>query len=479
MARPFRVYEMSSYFSQADRLFRSRAIPALLDYVRIKSLSPAFDPNWEQTGEIAKAMELMKSWAEGAAIPGLASRVSSLEGRTPALIIEVPGTRDDLGSVLIYGHLDKQPAEGPWLHSNDPFEAVVVEDAIFGRGVADDGYSCFAAVTGLEVLSTEGKDYPKVIILIEASEESGSPDLEYHIEEISSELQDLRLVVCLDSGGLDFERLWVTSSLRGNLVVTIDVKVLEQGVHSGSAGGVVPSSFRILRSLLSAIEDAETGKVLPKWLNSEIPSLFVDRSIELDRQLNDPLAKAFPSVAGLKLIGESGSERILNQTWRPSLALTGIEGIPDVQSGGNVLRSHTKAKISLRIPPDVNAEKSLEKLVDLLESQSSEGAEVTVQAEAPAQGWLAPQPTAWVREALDSASMEAFSKAAGFCGEGGSIPFLATLGSKFPLAQLVATGALGPGSNHHGPDESLRVPMAVAVSVAVAHLLSNTASSKA
>ncbi len=470
---------MSSFFSQADISFRSRAVPTLLDYVRIKSLSPAFDPRWEQTGEIAKAMDLIKSWAEGADIPGLSARVSSLKGRTPALVIEVPGTRADLGSVLIYGHLDKQPAVGPWLHGDDPFEAVVVQDAIFGRGVADDGYSCFAAITGVEVLSAEGKDYPKVVILIEASEESGSPDLEYHLEEIQGDLKDLRLVVCLDSGGLDFERLWVTSSLRGNLVVTIDVKVLEQGVHSGSAGGVVPSSFRILRSLLSAIEDAETGRILPEWLNSEIPDLYVDRSVELDQQLNDPLAKAFPSVAGLKLMGESGSERILNQTWRPSLALTGIEGIPDVQSGGNVLRSHTKAKISLRIPPDVDAEKSLEKLVELLESQSSEGAEVIVQTEAPAQGWLAPEPIAWVKEALDSASLEAFSRPVGFCGEGGSIPFLSTLGSKFPLAQVVATGALGPGSNHHGPDESLRIPMAVAVSAAVAHLLSNAASSKA
>ncbi len=467
---------MSTFLSQVNESFRSRAIPTLLEYVGIRSLSPAFEPEWEKVGEIERAIDLIKSWVEGAEIPGLTTRVSRLKGKTPALVVEVPGTREGLGSVLVYGHLDKQPAEGPWSNGDDPFSAVLVQDAIFGRGVADDGYSCFAAITGLEVLAKEGKDYPRVVVLIEASEESGSPDLEYHLEAIEKDLQDLRLVLCLDSGGLDFERLWVTSSLRGNLVVTIDVKVLEQGVHSGSAGGVVPSSFRILRSLLSELEEASTGKVLPEWLNSEIPSLYVDRAIELDRQLDDPLAKAFPVVAGLNLLGRSGSDRILNQTWRPALALTGIEGIPEVHSGGNVLRSHTKAKISLRIPPNVDAEEALKKLVELLEGQPAEGAQVVVEVESPAQGWLALEPTDWVREALDAASMEAFSRPAGFCGEGGSIPFLATLSSKFPHAQVVATGALGPGSNHHGPDESLRIPMAVAVAGAVAHLVSNATS---
>ncbi len=461
---------MESFFDAVNESFRSHALPALIEFVSIKSLSPAFDPAWQSSGEIERALAHLAVWAESRPLPGISVRASRIEGLTPALVVEIPAANGGSGTVLMYGHMDKQPATAPWANGTDPFEAVVAEDSVFGRGVADDGYALFAALTGLGAVISRGLPSPRCVVLIEASEESGSPDLDAHVEVLAPELGDVGLVVCLDSGGLDFERLWVTTSLRGNLVVTVDVEVLAHGVHSGSAGGVVPSSFRILRSLLDRVEDASSGEILPGFLNVEIPEFHREQALALDQELHDPLSRAFPAVEGMELMGAGGAERILAQTWRPSLAFTGIEGVPDIASGGNVLRPHTKAKVSLRLPPTVDAAEAQEELVRLLASDPPYGAKVRVEAEAPAQGWVAPDPTGWLAEALDDASRDGFGRPAGYCGEGGSIPFLATLGVRFPAAQFVATGVLGPGSNAHGPDESLHIPAAVGVSVAVAHL---------
>ncbi len=466
---------VESFFDAVNDSFRTHALPALAEYVSIKSLSPAFDPEWAVHGEIDRAMAHLAAWAEACPIPGITVSASRIEGITPALVVEIPAAHGGTGTVLMYGHMDKQPASAPWANGSDPFKAVVAGDSIFGRGVADDGYALFAALTGVAELHQRGIPSPRCVVLIEASEESGSPDLDAHVEALAPWLGEVGLVVCLDSGGLDFERLWVTTSLRGNLVVTIDVEVLEYGVHSGSAGGVVPSSFRILRSLLERVEDSATGAILPAFLNAEIPEFHRRQAEALDRELDDPLAQAFPLVEGMQLMGASGAERLLAQTWCPSLAFTGIEGVPDIPSGGNVLRARTKGKISLRLPPSVDAPAAQRALVELLSADPPYGARVTVEAEAPAQGWVAPEPGGWLADALDQGSRDGFGRPAGYCGEGGSIPFLATLGARFPNAQFVATGVLGPGSNAHGPDESLRIPAAVGVSVAVAHLVAAAA----
>jgi acetylornithine deacetylase/succinyl-diaminopimelate desuccinylase-like protein len=448
------------------------ALPTIMEYVKVRCLSPAFDQGWESHGEIDRAVDLYRSWAEYQAIDGATVWVSEIPGRTPALVIDVPGTYDSTQTVLLYGHLDKQPAVAPWRDGTDPFEAVQRGDRIYGRGVADDGYAMFAALAGIQAARRSGGAVPRCVVFIEASEESGSPDLDAHLEKILPSLGEVGLVVCLDSGGLDFERLWITTSLRGNLVLTVSVKVLEHGVHSGSASGVVPSSFRVLRALLSRVEDESTGDLKLPILTPEVPEFYLDKAQALEEELGDPLGKAFPVVEGLSLMGDSGSDRLVRQTWRGALSVTGIEGVPEIESGGNVLRSYTKAKLSFRLPPNVDAQAAQDEIVRVLTVDPPYGAEVVVETETPAQGWVAPLPAPWLAKALDEASLLAFGKPVGYCGEGGTIPFLYTLGAKFPKAEFVATGVLGPGSNAHGPDESLSIPTAQGVSVAVAKILS-------
>lgn len=453
-----------------DRIWEEAALPALAEYTRIPCLSPAFDPDWEGAGHLARAARLLARWCAERPVPGTTVEVVARPGLTPVLLVEAGG--DAPGSVLVYGHLDKQPPQGTWREGLGPYEPVRDGDRFYGRGTADDGYAVFAAMAALEALAASGAALPRVTVLIEASEESGSPDLPAHLDALAGRLGRPDLVVGLDSGCLTYDRLWCTSSLRGNLVLTVRVDVLTEGVHSGLAGGVVPSSFRILRQLLSRVEDERTGAVLLPELRAEIPPAHRSALEAVGAALPDAVAAELPTVPGLVLGGTTAAERLAAKAWAPSLSFVGIDGVPPVVEGGNVLRPYTTAKLSVRLPPPVDAARAAAALAAALTRDPPHGARVTVESEAAAGGWVAPEPEPWVAGALARASTECFGQPAATYGEGGTIPFLPALAERFPGIQLVATGVLGPGSNAHGPNELLHLPMAKAVTVAMAALVS-------
>lgn len=455
---------------QVDRIWEEAVLPALADYTRVPCLSPAFDPAWEANGHLGRAARLLAAWCAARPVPGTTVEVVEPPGLTPVLLVEAEGNAP--GSVLVYGHLDKQPPQGTWREGLGPFEPVRDGDRLYGRGTGDDGYAVFAALAALEALASSGAPRPRVTVLIEASEESGSPDLPAHLDALADRLGRPDLVVGLDSGCLTYDRLWCTSSLRGNLVVTVRVDVLTEGVHSGLAGGVVPSSFRILRQLLSRVEDERTGAVLLPELRAEVPPAHRAALEEVARDLPDAAAAELPTVPGLVLGGATAAERLLAKAWAPSLSFIGIDGVPPVLEAGNVLRPFTTAKLSVRLPPPVDAGRAAAALAAALTREPPEGTLVTVETEAAAGGWVAPDPEPWVADALRDASTACFGRPAATYGEGGTIPFLPALAERFPGIQLVATGVLGPGSNAHGPNEFLHLPMAKAVTVAVAALVS-------
>jgi acetylornithine deacetylase/succinyl-diaminopimelate desuccinylase-like protein len=303
--------------------------------------------------------------------------------------------------------------------------------------------------------------------MIEASEESGSPDLSAYVAHLNDRIGRPSLVICLDSGGLSYDRLWLTSSLRGNLVVTVRCDVLTEGIHSGTGGGVVPSSFRILRRIMSRIEDEATGAILlPELRGSGIPA---EHRANLEAIAVEFPDSALPTVDGLRLLTPDAVERLTARTWAAALEVTGMDGIPASRDGGNVLRPFTTLKFSLRLPPDVDAQAATDALISAI--ATDEGAHITIDMEPPANGWIAPPLDDGIRATLSRVSQERFGREAGSVGEGGSIPFLSNLQKGFPGVQFVATGVLGPHSNAHGPNESLHIPMAKAVTHAVAELL--------
>jgi acetylornithine deacetylase/succinyl-diaminopimelate desuccinylase-like protein len=456
-----------------EGLWEEDVLPALADYTTLPCLSPAFDPDWSAHGAIAEAATRLADWVARRPVPGTSVELVEFPGRTPVLLVEADATADDIdqGTVLVYGHFDKQPPQGTWRDGLDPFRAVREGPRLYGRGTADDGYSIFATLVALEALAAAGRRHERVVALIESSEESGSPDLPGHLDRLAGRIGRPDLVICLDSGCLTYDRLWVTTSLRGNLVVTVRAEVLTEGLHSGVAGGIVPSSFRVLRQLLSRLEDEATGEIRLQALHADVPATHDAALRAVAAELPGAVSAELPVVPGLRLAGADEGDRLVARAWHPALALTGMDGVPAGRNAGNVLRPWTAATMSLRLPPSVDAAAAADAVVAALATDPPEGAGVQVEVGTPADGWLAPEPEPWLTAALERASTVAFGRPPSFYGEGGTIPFLSALGRRFPGVQFAATGVLGPQSNAHGPNEFLHLPMAKGLTVAVAELI--------
>ena len=445
-------------------------VPTLTDYIKIPNKSPAFEPAWASLGHMDRAVELIRGWCESQKIEGLTVEVVRLEGRTPLIYMEVPGDRED-DCVLLYGHLDKQPEMTGWFEHLGPWKPVMEGDKLYGRGGADDGYAAFASLTAIRALKEHGGKHARCVVLIEGCEESGSFDLPFYIDHLKDRIGNPSLVVCLDSGCGNYEQLWCTTSLRGMAAGTLTVNILHEGVHSGDASGVVPSSFRILRQLISRIEDEKTGAMLSKAFYVDIPQQRIDQARTCAQVLGPDMYQRFPWSGSPGPMTRDLTEVVLNRTWRPFLAVTGMGGIPAIQDAGNVLRPYTAVKLSLRLPPTCDAPAATETLQRLLTEDPPYGARVEFHAEASATGWNAPELAPWLGQAIEEASQKFFNKAAVYMGEGGTIPFMAMLGERFPKAQFMITGVLGPKSNAHGPNEFLHIPTGKRLTGAVAHVL--------
>ncbi len=454
-----------------DRLWDDAIVPTLVDYIRIPNKSPAYDPDWQAHGHMRDAVALFERWAREkiADFPGASLDVVQLPGRTPLIFIELPGDLD--GTILLYGHLDKQPEMKGWADGTGPWTPVIRDDKLYGRGGADDGYAMFAALAALLALKEQNVPRARAVIIIEACEESGSYDLPFYVGHLASRIGEPSLVICLDSGCGDYKRLWLTTSLRGNTAGVLSVRVLTEGVHSGSASGIVPSSFRILRQLLNRLEDENTGDIVPKEFYVSIPQHRIAQAQKAAQVLGSTVYDEFPFAGGTAPVVRDLSELILNRTWRPQLAVTGMDGLPPPPNAGNVMLPDTIAKLSLRLPPTLPAGKVDGTLKTLFESNPPYGAEVRFENEPAMTGWDAPALAPWLERAVENASQAMFSAPPAYMGEGGSIPFMAMLGEKFPKTQFVVTGVLGPHSNAHGPNEFLHIPTGKRVSACIALII--------
>ncbi len=470
---------MTLDFEAADRLiaetWRDELIPRLEEYIAIPALSPAFDADWKQSGHIDRAVDLVEGWMKSRPIAGMTVWRQELDGLTPVVLAEIepfgPQGRSDAGTTVLYGHLDKQPEMEGWRDDLSPWTPVREGDRLYGRGGADDGYAAFASLTAIEAVQASGGSHGRLMVLIEASEESGSTDLPAHVDALADRLGEVELVVCLDSGCANYETLWLTSSLRGMVEGTLDIKIVEEGLHSGGVGGVVPSSFRIARILLDRVERAETGELLLDGATVEIPDYRAAEAKATADFLGDDAIETVPYVQGAGPAVDDPVDALLAKTWQPSLSYIGADGMPPVAIAGNVLRPGTALKLSLRVPPTADPDQVLNELSEVLESDPPYGAQIAFTDTGSAAGWNAPDLAPWLRSALEAASTRQFGQAMQLYGEGGTIPFMGMLGEKFPKAQFVVTGVLGPESNAHGPNEFLDVAFAEKLTCCLAEVL--------
>jgi acetylornithine deacetylase/succinyl-diaminopimelate desuccinylase-like protein len=450
-----------------QRKWQDDVLPTLTRYIEIPAKSPGFDANWAANGHIDRAVALIEEWGRHRPIEGLTVETFRIPGRTPVMLLDVPGTSPE--TVLLYGHCDKQPEMVGWDDGLGPWKAVRRGDRLYGRGAQDDGYAVFCALTAIEAVQRAGVPHARCLVLIEASEESGSPDLPAYMEQLASRIGEPDLVICLDSGCGNYDQLWGTTSLRGIVSGLLTVEVLTEGVHSGAASGIVPSSFRIARQLLSRLEDEKTGAVAQDF-HVEIPPARAAEAREVAGLLGADIAGRFPLVEGMRYAQDDPVALLLAGTWKPALAIIGAAGLPAPADGGNVLRPQTSLKLSLRIPPTLDADRASQRMTEILEADPPYGAKVRFRSSG-SPGWDAPATQPWLLEAVHDASRRHFGRPAMFNGLGGSIPFMAMLGERFPRAQFFITGTGGPGSNAHGPNEFLHVPFAERLTACVADLI--------
>jgi len=444
-------------------------VPQLVEYIRIPAKSPHFDSAWEANGHIEKVIRLAEAWVRQQPVRGLALEIVRLPGRTPVLYFNVPGVGER--TVLLYGHLDKQPEMTGWRDGLGPWKPVIEDGKLYGRGGADDGYAVFASLSAIAALQAQGIPHARCVGLIETCEESGSYDLPSYLELLAPRMGRVDFVIGLDSGCGDYERLWATTSLRGLAGGKLTVEVLTEGVHSGDASGVVPSSFRIARRLLDRLEDASSGYILPAAFHTPIPEERAGQARAASLIMGESTIRKYPFAGGTEPMVADHAEALLNRTWRPALSVVGADGFPAIADAGNVLRPKTSLKLSLRLPPPVDGPNASRALKSLLEADPPYGATVRFDANEGGTGWNAPPTATWLERAIDAASSTFYAKHAAAMGEGGTIPFMAMLGKHFSDAQFLITGVLGPKSNAHGPNEFLHLPYAKKLTACVATVI--------
>jgi acetylornithine deacetylase/succinyl-diaminopimelate desuccinylase-like protein len=477
---PAAVLDSAQALSQVSAQWDGDIVRQITDYIAIPAKSPGFDPEWAAHGYIETVMRNAAAWVEAQKVQGLTLEVIRLPGRTPVLFFEVAATKAESSqTVLMYGHLDKQPEFNGWRGDLGPWTPKYEDGKLYGRGGADDGYAVYASIAAVQALKAQDKPHPRIVGLIETCEESGSYDLLPYVDALRPRLGDVSLVICLDSGAGNYDQLWLTTSLRGMVSGTLKVQILTEGVHSGDASGLVPSSFRIMRQVLDRLEDSRTGRLLPESFHCEIPAERLGQAKATAAILGEEVYKRFPwahwdcagSTAFALPTTTDPVQALINRTWTPTLSVTGAEGFPALQDAGNVLRPYTAFKLSLRLPPLVDAAAAVQELKTLLEDNAPYQAKVTFESNGGASGWNAPSTAPWFERALNAASQAHFGAPVGYIGQGGTIPLMNMLSQGFPKAQMMVCGVLGPKSNAHGPNEFLHVPYAKRLTAAVAEVM--------
>ena len=455
-----------------DTAWDDSIVPELCNYVRIPNKSPLFDPQWEQHGHMERAVQLLANWCRRQPIAGMSLKIARLPGRTPLIFIDVPGGGD---TVLLYGHLDKQPEFTGWHEGLGPWEPVIRDGRLYGRGAADDGYAVFSSLTAIAALQAQRIPHARCVVMIEACEESGSVDLPAHVQALAARIGTPTLVVCLDAEAGDYDRLWLTTSLRGNIVGTLDIQILTEGVHSGAGSGIAASCFDVLRQLLSRLSDAGTGELKLDELKAAVPEERRRQIAATAQVLGDSVAARMPFAPGVRPISTDPAELLLNSTWKPTLTVTGIDGLPAVGNAGNVLAPRLSLKLSFRLPPTAHAARAAAAIRRTLESDPPYNARISFTSGADSVGWNAPPLEPWLEQAMQEASQACFGRAGMSMGVGGTIPFMAMLGERFPDTQFLVTGVLGPHSNAHGPNEFLHIDYAKRLTAAVAQVIARHA----
>ena len=447
-------------------------IKGLQEFVRVENLTPMVDPEYATNGLVQKAMECVDKWIQGLNIIGLKRHVIHPEGLNPLVVYVVEPSEGCTKNIMMYGHLDKQPYGPGWEEGLSPTDPIIRGDFMYGRGSCDDGYSAFACMLAVKALQESGAKWPRVVLTLETEEESGSPCLLALLKEAEPLIGKPDAMFCMDSGALDYEQLWLTSSLRGVCIVELTVEGGKAGYHSGETGGIIPETFRVVRQLLNRLDDPETGEVC-KEFQVEVPDFKRQEAKFIAGKYGDKIYNKFDVHPGVQYMSQDNVEELyLNKAWRPNLSITGADGLPPCGIAGNVLRPKTTVKCSMRLVPTFDAHQANQIFEEKLTKNVPYNAKVTLKGGHAGSGWCQKQLEPWLQTAFEQSAQKFFDGTpVGTFGEGGSIPFLKELERKYPATQIVALGCCGPESNIHGPNEKINLVYVKKIIKTLGHLL--------
>lgn len=436
----------------------NQVMPALQKFIEVPNLSRSYDPQWDQNGLMQQACQLCISYAKDLGVKGLELELHEIPGKTPMLFGVVDATvTQNAKTLMFYGHIDKQPhlTEG-WREGLHPTKPVIEKGLLFGRGGVDDGYNFFTVVSMIKTLQDNGIPHDRLVLFFETDEESSSRDIVFWVDHLKERIGEPDVMFCLDSTGLNNRHVWITTTLRGVFLFDVKVKILQEGVHSGMASGIIPSSFRLMRQLLDRIEDQNTGQMAAIF-QPIIPEDKLLQAKRVGQQLDESLWKTFPLVQSGRPVTEDLCEAYINNIWRPQIEVVGQRGIPDIAVAGNVLRSETIFRISMRVPPNANHLEVFELVKKTIEASPPCGAEVSCELFRGGTGWCSISIPQNLLDILDTHSQAVFQAPVCFNGTGGSIPFINLLQQKYPKTLLIVSGVALPDCNAHGPNENLDI----------------------
>lgn len=455
---------------EVEAAWAGETLEALSDFIRIPSKNKVFDPEWAENGYLKAAVEAAAIWG-AERFPTGSFEVLEREGASPALWIDIPATDGRTGRpAFFYAHFDKQPEAGAWSEELAPWSPVVRDGKLYGRGSVDDGYGYYLALTAVLALERSDIPHPRITGLFECDEESGSHDLGPYLEQVAPRAGNPAFLGILDLGALDDGRLWLTRSLRGVVSLRLTVRVLETPVHSGTASGLVPSSFDVMRVLLDRLSDPKDGRVLVEACSTPYPEELDGEISALAALLGDK-GESFAWAGGTHARTSDPKEAIVRTAWMPSLSFLGADGFPSTGEASALIRPSTSLFLSFRIPPRVNAREAFEAVRATLLADPPCGAEIEIDNVRYEEGFETPPLSTWFEKAWRESSLALFSSEPASLFEGASIGTLGRFRRTFPRSDFLTTGALLPGANAHAPDESLDLGYAAKLTEAVAHMI--------
>ncbi len=436
----------------------TKALPSLMDFIRIPALSTTFDAKWEENGYLRQTCEHVAQWIQ-TQIPDAKCEIFQEKDRTPCLFVEILSKKEvnNDTTVAFYGHFDRQPEASGWDEGLGAWNPVIRNGKLYGRGTADDGYSVYMMIAAIAALRHHKIEHPRCVGIFETQEESGSKDLPYYLQKLKERFQNPTSLFVLDNHCGDYQRVWLSASLRGVLGGTLTVKTLEHGVHSGTYSGMVPDAFGIAQALITRLHDPVTGEIKIKACHTTIPTIRRHQLMQASKVLGNLVWNHSPLLSGVTTKLKNNDDIMFNMTWKPALTVIGMEGLPSIDHAANVVTKEVKFALSMRIPPNIDTELAAKSIEEALLNEPPYGAHIEWTDVSVLPGWAMTAENPKNEELIDKASQEVFGEKAVFTGQGGTIAVIADFEATFPNSTIVLTGVLGPDSNAHAPNEALDI----------------------